>query len=379
MWKYQELLNQNLQIILVILLGFMTALIGTFKQGKDLHTINKVVFRLLLPSSVLLGLGIKSDLRDGELWKFVGAFLLLRAICLICSFVLLLNKSSIAVLTMNWLVISWVSTVILGVPLIRAALGPQFANLGVIAGISSFIFQLPLMLILFEYSTTKNTPSSLPDSNAAMTDVVDTAERKTYFLSFSQWKSILVRICTNPILISILIGIILSVTTLGPKFLNPGNLPAQPNCSYAPGAGFIFLLVSSLAACTEPIALMGIGIFLWHKNPFKIGILKAIIYMIIKLILVPAISVGCAAAVGLQGATARAAVLLAALPISSAAFALSSMYNVGDEVVTSNVFLGNLLVLPTTLAWMSFMDAVELFPVGDGTMSGSGNSTICAG
>lgn len=43
--------------------------------------------------------------------------------------------------------------VILGTPLLRALLGPQYANLGVVAGISSFIFQLPLMLILFEVHT----------------------------------------------------------------------------------------------------------------------------------------------------------------------------------------------------------------------------------
>lgn len=39
---------------------------------------------------------------------------------------------------------------ILGVPLLQALLGPAYANLGVVAGVSSFIFQLPLMLILFE-------------------------------------------------------------------------------------------------------------------------------------------------------------------------------------------------------------------------------------
>ena len=44
------------------------------------------------------------------------------------------------------------SAVILGVPLLKALLGPKYSNLGVVAGISSFIFQLPLMLILFEVS-----------------------------------------------------------------------------------------------------------------------------------------------------------------------------------------------------------------------------------
>lgn len=46
----------------------------------------------------------------------------------------------------NWLGLSWISTVILGVPVLTAALGKQHAQLGVIAGISSFIFQLPVRM-----------------------------------------------------------------------------------------------------------------------------------------------------------------------------------------------------------------------------------------
>ena len=36
-------------------------------------------------------------------------------------------------------------------------------------------------------------------------------------------------------------------------------------------------------------------------------------------------------------------------------------YDVGEAEAVSNVVLGNLLVLPTTIAWLSFMDAVGLF------------------
>ena len=83
--------------------------------------------------------------------------------------------------------------------------------------------------------------------------------------------------------------------------------------------------------------------------------------MVIKLILVPGLMVGCAFAVGLKGAEGRAAVLLAALPVSPAAYAMSERYGIGQEISESNIFFGNLLVLPTTIAWVSFMDGIDLF------------------
>jgi hypothetical protein len=137
-----------------------------------------------------------------------------------------------------------------------------------------------------------------------------------------------------------------------------------------------------------------------RPHPIATGWLCAAAYMLVKLVLLPALMVGCCFAVGLRGATARAAVLVATLPISGAAFVLSKTYGVGEDVAgasltvfasaarsfgllraspgdcrarhvnparsllsaATNVFLGNLLVLPTTISWLEFMDAVNLFP-----------------
>lgn len=406
-WEYQELLNQNLQIIFLLILGAGCVYFNVFRQNVDLATFNKFVFVVLLPASVLTGLGMRSNLRDGALWRFIGGFLMLRAICLLGSCAVFFRRG-IGEITANWLFISWVSTVILGVPLLRAALGVQYANLGVVAGISSFIFQLPVMLIMFEIYGGQRVqptleegtlPTSVPsnadardsedaskvnmsgkrDSNAsfqhsaqadghatannALQGNVVSPPQRIHWITRAQAKAILRQITHNAILWAIVIGFILSVTTLGPKYLNPGNPPAQPNCDYAAGAGFIYLFFSSLASCTEPVALFATGMFLMYKNPISCGWLRAVAYMVVKLIIVPAIMVGCAAAVGLEGAYARAAVLLASLPISAAAFALSDKYKVGAAEAVANIFWGNLLVLPTTLAWMAFMDGVNLFPV----------------
>jgi predicted permease len=54
-----------------------------------------------------------------------------------------------------------------------------------------------------------------------------------------------------------------------------------------------------------------------RPNPIACGWLRAAAYMLVKLVLVPTLMVGCCFAVGLEGATARAAVLVATLPVSA--------------------------------------------------------------
>lgn len=459
MWKYQELLNQNLQIIIAIAVGVLTVFLGALDQNvrdvalalfltgwtsssrlvvdysptrllaysltrslarqRDIHAVNKVVFYILLPSAVLLALGLNTNLRDGNVWRFVGAFLLLRAICLVAVWVVhgLARRQSVAYVTIQWMVTCWVSTVVLGIPLLIATLGPQYGSLGAVAAISSFIFQLPVMLVLLEGSVDTagfedrcsalekvgddrlQTPAVEPgssqkvdqgpnkesvqagdgddgvncdcvNSEGANVDIEADASVEpsttghhvyTVRLTKAQARYIGIKLLRNPILWAIVIGFILSITTLGPRYLSPGNPPLRPNCDYAVGAGFINLTLRYFAACTEPIALLAVGMFLYAKNPIACGLLPSIAYMIIKLIVVPGLMVGCAFAVGLSGAEGRAAVLLASLPVSPTSYTMSDKYGVGRAVAESNVFWGNLLVLPTTIAWNAFMDSIGLF------------------
>lgn len=68
--------------------------------------------------------------------------------------------------------------------------------------------------------------------------------------------------------------------------------------------------------------------------------LQAVLYMLVKLVLVPALMVGCAAMVGLEGAYARSAVILAALPVSSATFALCKARGQGQGPDTGSCGAG---------------------------------------
>jgi predicted permease len=89
----------------------------------------------------------------------------------------------------------------------------------------------------------------------------------------------------------------------------------------------------------------------------------AVTSMLAKLVLVPLIMVGLASALDLEGNNGRAAVLIAALPISLASFTLASEYKIGFELLSTNVVLGTALLLPTILVWNLVLDAFDLFPI----------------
>jgi predicted permease len=57
----------------------------------------------------------------------------------------------------------------------------------------------------------------------------------------------------------------------------------------------------------------------------------------------------------------RAAVLIASLPISMASFSLGSKYNTGEAVLSTNVAVGTVLMLPTVIIWNLVMDKIDLW------------------
>lgn len=188
----------------------------------------------------------------------------------------------------------------------------HFSFLLQLAGISSFIFQLPVQLVFLEcqlleeeYLSSK-TPQAqvdvesdaaeeqqqhehghLADTSestaelvpAAITEVVrnvedpevvssvenqevdkgesvsmppDSVESASarfmkYALSRRIWGRVLVKVFTNPVILGIIVGFVLSASTLGPRFLNPNS------SDFVPGLGWIFLTMGWFGDCVTPL------------------------------------------------------------------------------------------------------------------------------
>lgn len=432
-WKYLPVLNACIQVTVTIGLGAVLSYFKMFDKSF-VPAATRFVFYVGLPSLVILGIGIGVDFYSKAfIWKYIFGFLILRAIALVMSFgsVVIRRKQSpsasggIGQVAVQWLCLTWISTVIMGVPILTALFNnPQEGRFyGLLAGISSFIFQLPLQLFFLEchaleqdqlVSTTssgKQTASEkdIEPGHAASADLIESernpsekdiepglaanavliepernpiAENEStlnvaestevqvknagnrWFMCDSLtsnthlWTKVLFRICKNPVLWGIFVGFLLSLTTIGQRYLNPKG------DDYVEGLDWIRATLSWLSACVSPVSLFAMGIWMQQQGRHLVTIkpLHLSLYMLSKLVIVPLIMVGLAKALNLSDRDGRAAVLIASLPISLASFVLGEQYSIGKDVLSANVAVGSLLMLPTVIIWNLVMDAVDLFP-----------------
>jgi len=415
-----------IKILLSILLGIVLAYFQVFDETTFVPTAVKFAFHVALPLHILRGIGIGVDFYDPNFeWNYICAFLVLRAIALVVSFAWVLAASltttrrwrekkqqqqekppGIGQVAVLWLALTWISTVILGVPISKAVFGSEALGLfyGLLAGISSFIFQLPLQLVFLEchlleqeyFRSTSTTGQSdgpshhsrddetIPDEeapNKLQFEEVELEERYAatadqreenegvpqapllMWLQFARRRDVLkrvaIQVCTNPVILGIAGGFLLSLSTIGPRFLNP----TSPE--FVPGLGWVVATTAWFGDMFTPLSLFTMGVWMQNQGRklFRASLFSLISSMVSKLILVPLLMVGLAKAFKLSNDAGRAAVLIATLPISLGSFSLGSRYKTGEELLSGSVALGSALMLPTVLIWNLAMDQLKLFPI----------------
>jgi predicted permease len=171
-------------------------------------------------------------------------------------------------------------------------------------------------------------------------------------------KRVLWGVSTNPVIWGIVAGFILSLSTVGPRFLKPTS------ADYTPGLGWINDTLTWFGNMVSPLSLFAMGVWMQNqgRDLFRTPLHSAVLSMVSKLFVVPLLMVGLAKAMGLSDNSGRAAVLIASLPISMAAFSLGSHYRIGEALLSENIALGTALMLPTVLLWNLVMDSIGLFP-----------------
>jgi predicted permease len=443
-WEYLPVLNECIKILLTIAIGMVMGHFEIFQADTFVPHATKFVFYVALPLLVVRGLGVGIDFYDASfLWNFIGAFLILRVIALSVSFGIVfrgkLGQRGIGEVAVIWLTLSWISTVILGVPISGAVFGSpsKGKTYGILAGISSFIFQLPVQLLFLEcHLLEKEYYESKRSSNRTDVEqaIIENEEEKEetwineekpsppmefdefccrkeskpedlprqptdemlpeaakkeepeeiipksgtlvepsvqdedvtplmLWLKFAKkrevWKKILIQVVRNPVLWGIAGGFFLSLTKLGPRYLDP-NSP-----DFVPGLAWFASTCDWFGACVSPVSLFAMGVWMQSqgKQLFQISLFSASLCMLSKLVVVPLLMVGLSKAVNLNNEQGRAAVLIAALPISMASFSLGSRYKSGEALLSENVALGTAFILPTVLLWVIVMDELDLFVV----------------
>jgi predicted permease len=210
-----------------------------------------------------------------------------------------------------------------------------------------------------EHPSKARDAASVPGGNAAVS-----SSRLLLWLQLSGearrdvGKRVLWGVATNPVIWGIVAGFILSLSTVGPRFLKPTA------ADYIPGLGWVNDTLTWFGNMVSPLSLFAMGVWMQNqgRDLFRIPLHSAVLSMVSKLFVVPLVMVGLAKAMGLSDNSGRAAVLIASLPISMAAFSLGSHYRIGEALLSENIALGTALMLPTVLLWNLVMDSIGLFP-----------------
>ena len=145
----------------------------------------------------------------------------------------------------TWLSLSWFSTIVVGLPVLTAALGDEKRafRLALQAAISSFIFQLPGILLLLETHAAARAPEPEPD-------VPPLAART------------LARLAKNPVLWGIASGVVLSITRAGAWL----DAPSQPPTSASQNAAFVEATARSFGATVTPLGMFVTGAWMAHQG-----------------------------------------------------------------------------------------------------------------
>jgi hypothetical protein len=300
--------NVVFPVFALILIGYICGRTGKLGESASIE-LNRFVVWLALPAQLF---NFASSSRWQTLWqpRFIAAFFLS---CLIV-FILALTvswwrKRDLAVASFSGLSASYSNTGYMGIPLCVLALGQD--------GLAPAIIATFIVFVMFAIAT-------------VLIEIGILAHKKPHEIVLSVLKSL----CTNPLLIAPVAGLLWSSTDLA---------------LYEPLAQ----VIGFLAAAATPCALVSIGLFLIKKE--SSGPWPAWGISFAKLIIQPLVAWLIAGPIlDLPELWVSAAVILAALPTGTGPFMLAQYYNADGRIISRVVLLttiGSLLTLSLFLWW----------------------------
>lgn len=289
-------------VFALILIGYVCGKTGKLGESASIE-LNRFVVWLALPAQLF---NFASSSSWQTLWQlgFIAAFFLsCLAVFILILTVSWLRNRDLAAASFSGLSASYSNTGYMGIPLCVLALGQD--------GLAPAIIATFIVFVMFAIST-------------VLIEIGILAHKKSHEIVWSVLKSL----CTNPLLIAPVVGLLWSSTDLA---------------LYEPLAQ----VIGFLAAAATPCALVSIGLFLIKKE--SSGPRQAWGISFAKLIIQPLVAWLIAGPIlDLPELWVSAAVILAALPTGTGPFMLAQYYNADGKVISRVVLLttmGSLLTL----------------------------------
>jgi hypothetical protein len=166
-WPYLPVAVACVQMLLTVGSGmaFRQCVIADDIALQVTKYLTLYMFNVAVPAVVLLVLGFTAA-ADWAVVQFVVAWFLLRAAALLVIVLLVLSLRGLRMrrgaaagcglgeVVVHWLALAWISTIIVGGPVVAAITCSESKGhiYGTLAGVTSYVFQLPLLLFLLEVS-----------------------------------------------------------------------------------------------------------------------------------------------------------------------------------------------------------------------------------
>jgi len=210
--------------------------------------------------------------------------------------------------------------VLLGIPFMTGVYGE--AGLAILSQIVSV--HLPIMMaasiILFEWALKRD---------GAGTETKSTAALITGFLR---------QLISNPLIIGIVCGLLVRLLGL-------------------PIPGVADRVIASLAGVAGPMALFAMGGSLYGYG-IRGQVPQAVVLVVLKLMLMPAVALGMAVLLGLPELQAKVVVVAAAMPAGVNSWLIASRLGTGQRLASTSMTLGTAAAAATTGIWLMIAEWV---------------------
>jgi malonate transporter and related proteins len=309
-----------LPVFAVIVTGWIVAVTGYLSRALSDALIH-FAYNIAMPALLIVTIA-QEPAHSLINWRFLMAFGGGSLLCFVLVFgvVSMQGSKSLASRTMRGMAASMTNTGFVALPVLQAIYGPRAVLPAAIATVFVAVVMFPLAVILLEVGQR--------DAQGSRTPAMVTVKH----------------VGLNPMVISTLIGMILSVSGL--------RMPA-------PVTAYFGILADALTPCALFAIGLGLSIDGLRSNVGQASLLSAV-----KLIIMPVIVYGFSVSLGLDPLYTIAAVICAAVPTAKTVYILAGEYHCEEVLVASTVSMTTLVSVISLVVWLYALSGLATRLVG---------------
>jgi malonate transporter len=309
-----------LPVFAVIVTGWIVAVTGYLSRALS-DALIRFAYNIAMPALLIVTIA-QEPAHSLINWRFLMAFGGGSLLCFVLVFgvVSMQGSKSLASRTMRGMAASMTNTGFVALPVLQAIYGPRAVLPAAIATVFVAVVMFPLAVILLEVGQR--------DAQGSRTPAMVTVKH----------------VVLNPMVISTLIGMILSVSGL--------RMPA-------PVTAYFGILADALTPC----ALFAIGLGL-SIDGLRANVGQASLLSAVKLIIMPVIVYGFSVSLGLDPLYTIAAVICAAVPTAKTVYILAGEYHCEEVLVASTVSMTTLVSVISLVVWLYALSGLATRLVG---------------